>query len=379
MIFPQRTYDSHNRLIEMIYPDEEKVTYSYNRGGLLEKIRCEKSYSYDYITKLSYDKFELRSYLKYCNGAETFYTYDNHRRLSNLAVNSGGTSIMGNTAAQRWLFGGKELDRISGLDLYDFEARAYDPALARFTSHDAFEEKYYPLSPYLYCAANPLRLIDPDGNIVYVFGNGSDKVVAELQKAVGNSITITKNDNGQLTYERNTEGKLKGYAKRFAEAVEDANITVNLNCRGERTSTGLRLIGGAFMGNQVSNNEDGSVSVVANQELNPEALEKMSDSHEDPGKDTLHELTEAYEGAKISMKNKKSSPMPGVKGSVYNKAHDRAVKMSGDFFERFYDRNGNTLYSNGREDPPGAVKVEYFLYDLSNNEFIFQTYFLGQP
>ena len=33
---------------------------------------------------------------------------------------------------QRWLFGDKELDRTSGLDLYDFEARAYDPALGRF-------------------------------------------------------------------------------------------------------------------------------------------------------------------------------------------------------------------------------------------------------
>ena len=92
----QWTYDSHNRLIEMIYPDEEKVTYSYNLGGLLEKVRGEKSYGYDYITKLGYDKFEQRSYLKYCNGAETFYTYDNRRRLSNLAVNSGGASIMDN-------------------------------------------------------------------------------------------------------------------------------------------------------------------------------------------------------------------------------------------------------------------------------------------
>ena len=73
-----------------------RVTYSYNLGGLLEKVRGEKSYGYDYITKLGYDKFEQRSYLKYCNGAETFYTYDNRRRLSNLAVNSGGTSIMDN-------------------------------------------------------------------------------------------------------------------------------------------------------------------------------------------------------------------------------------------------------------------------------------------
>ena len=92
----QWTYDSHNRLIEMIYPDEEKVIYSYNLGGLLEKVRGEKSYGYDYITKLGYDKFEQRSYLKYCNGAETFYTYDNRRRLSNLAVNNGGASIMDN-------------------------------------------------------------------------------------------------------------------------------------------------------------------------------------------------------------------------------------------------------------------------------------------
>ena len=92
----QWTYDSHNRLTEMIYPDEEKVTYSYNLGGQLEKVRGEKSYGYDYITKLGYDKFEQRSYLKYCNGAETFYTYDNRRRLSNLAVNSGNTAIMDN-------------------------------------------------------------------------------------------------------------------------------------------------------------------------------------------------------------------------------------------------------------------------------------------
>ena len=92
----QWTYDSHNRLVEMIYPDEEKVTYSYNLGGQLEKVHGYKSYGYDYVSKIGYDKFEQRTYLKYCNGAETFYTYDPQRRLSNLAVNSGGTSIMDN-------------------------------------------------------------------------------------------------------------------------------------------------------------------------------------------------------------------------------------------------------------------------------------------
>ena len=72
----QWTCDSHNRLLEMIYPDEEKVTYSYNLGGQLEKVRGYKSYGYDYVNRIGYDKFEQRTYLKYCNGAETFYTYD---------------------------------------------------------------------------------------------------------------------------------------------------------------------------------------------------------------------------------------------------------------------------------------------------------------
>ena len=63
----------------MIYPDEEKITYSYNLGGQLEKVHGYKSYGYDYVSKIGYDKFEQRTYLKYCNGAETFYTYDQQR------------------------------------------------------------------------------------------------------------------------------------------------------------------------------------------------------------------------------------------------------------------------------------------------------------
>ena len=93
----QWTYDSHNRLLEMIYPDEEKITYSYNLGGQLEKVHGYKSYGYDYVSKIGYDKFEQRTYLKYCNGAETFYTYDpQRRRLQNLTVNSGGNTIIDN-------------------------------------------------------------------------------------------------------------------------------------------------------------------------------------------------------------------------------------------------------------------------------------------
>ena len=39
----QWTYDSHNRLLEVIYPDEEKITCSYNLGGQLEKVHGYES------------------------------------------------------------------------------------------------------------------------------------------------------------------------------------------------------------------------------------------------------------------------------------------------------------------------------------------------
>ena len=93
----QWTYDSHNRLLEMIYPDEEKVTYTYDLGGQLTNVHGYKSYGYDYVNRIGYDKFGQRTYMKYCNGAETFYTYDpQRRRLQNMKVNAGGNTIMDN-------------------------------------------------------------------------------------------------------------------------------------------------------------------------------------------------------------------------------------------------------------------------------------------
>ena len=96
----QWKFDTWNRLEEMIYPDEEKITYSYNTGGLLDQVTGEKTFTYNYISKIGYDKFEQRNYLKYCNGAETIYSYEpERRRLSNLVVFTGeGFTGGGNVA-----------------------------------------------------------------------------------------------------------------------------------------------------------------------------------------------------------------------------------------------------------------------------------------
>ena len=47
--------------------------------------------------------------------------------------------------------------------LLDFGARFYDPATAIFLQKDPLAEKYYNISPYAYCANNPVNFVDPDG------------------------------------------------------------------------------------------------------------------------------------------------------------------------------------------------------------------------
>jgi len=65
--------------------------------------------------------------------------------------------------AQPYKFGGKEYDEMHGLNWYDFEARYYSGVIPGFTTMDPLAEKYYSVSPYVYCGNNPVLFIDPDG------------------------------------------------------------------------------------------------------------------------------------------------------------------------------------------------------------------------
>ena len=71
------------------------------------------------------------------------------------------SSTSGDVQTHKFL--GKELDRMYGLDWYDLGARRYDAAAETFWAMDPLCEKYYHISPYAYCAGDPVNMIDPDG------------------------------------------------------------------------------------------------------------------------------------------------------------------------------------------------------------------------
>ena len=75
------------------------------------------------------------------------------------------TSVASTSSPNRWLFSGKESQSFlsAAIPLLDFGARMYDPLTARWTAQDPLAEKYYAVSPYAYCSANPVNIVDPDG------------------------------------------------------------------------------------------------------------------------------------------------------------------------------------------------------------------------
>ena len=70
-------------------------------------------------------------------------------------------AVSADDGIQPFRFSGKEWD--SALSSLDFGRRTYLPAIARWSSPDPFADKYPGISPYAYCAGNPVNIVDPDG------------------------------------------------------------------------------------------------------------------------------------------------------------------------------------------------------------------------
>ncbi len=78
-----------------------------------------------------------------------------------------GMSYSTDLNANKFLYNSKEEQEMPGRWL-DYGFRFYDSHLARFHSVDPLAEKYYPISPYVYVANNPLIYIDPDGREIWI-------------------------------------------------------------------------------------------------------------------------------------------------------------------------------------------------------------------
>ena len=141
---------------------------------------------------------------------------------------------------QPYKYNGKELDPMHGLNQYDYSARYYDPAIARFTTPDPLAEKYYPVSPYAWCLNNPVMYRDPDGR---------DAVIA----IKGNQITVSANvylygagaTNAVMSqYQSDVNAKWGGtYSATSANGTSfDVSVNVNFSLYGGKEQSSPLII-----------------------------------------------------------------------------------------------------------------------------------------
>ena len=105
---------------------------------------------------------------------------------------TGGMELARPGASQPYRFLGNELYTSNSLGLYDFSARMYDPALGRFLSVDPMAEGYRHLSPYAYCAGNPVVYVDKDGQVI-----GRVVVGAVVGAAINGGIALLSGESGR--------------------------------------------------------------------------------------------------------------------------------------------------------------------------------------
>ena len=206
---------------------------------------------------------------------------------------------------------------------YTLLARHYHSDLSIWLSVDPMSDKYPSTSPYTYCANNPVRLVDPNGEEVYVNGESSNEVVLQINNQTSKGFSVSLDEDGKMSYKGKASTEID---KMIQNAIDDKDITVNILADNSNSFGGTSTTdGGAYMGNDYENGK-----VCTEQYVAPSLLADFDYSVGDrkSGLTMVHELAESYYGGQLALERQQCSPPAGVVGSTYNEAHLKANQLA---------------------------------------------------
>ncbi|MFI3298010.1 MAG: RHS repeat-associated core domain-containing protein, partial [bacterium] len=232
----------------------------------------------------------------------TYYVHSDHVGSAAWITNQNGTAVQhlqymawgelfadqrSTDYSERYTFSGKERDAETGFSY--FIARYYLSEYGIFGGVDQLSDKYSSISPYAYCANNPVMLVDPDGrenviainkkenpgvykasqnfpqnkSVIHIWAHGNEQGIE-----LASNISI-KRDNGSTDDYAGVGGLLKNNIdiKTFLETYSDVYVDNNLKSDAlsvivlHSCSTGKKVDGMAPIGQQIS--ELQNVLVVA--------------------------------------------------------------------------------------------------------------------
>ena len=152
-----------------------------------------------------------------------FCTFSSKKNILVSRENSGLKAVWSNSA--RCSFTGKEKDSETGY--YYFGARYYNPDLSLWLSVDPMADKYPSLSPYNYCAWNPMKIVDPngeDGVIIVDEDSKKIKVAANFYYAEKGKDALDIDKSKTNTFVSNFKNTtLKSWRNDIVEALSNDN------------------------------------------------------------------------------------------------------------------------------------------------------------
>ena len=262
------TYNTMNLPSRIEFENGSRATYLYSADGTKLQVKYETSYAgllasgqpsgsastaiaqthtIDYVGDKIYEDGVLSriliegGYVDYSGETPIYHTYlTDHQGNVRVVVDENAAvkqvnhyypygalfaeSTNGNV--QPYKYNGKELDRMHGLDWYDHGARHNDAAIGRWHVMDPLCEKYYDVSPYAYCAGDPVNAIDPDGKSIWT------KMLKTTMK-IGSRVA----SNGLREL-----GKAATYAEAVSDIKENATTVVDGNASTiDRIGAGVSL------------------------------------------------------------------------------------------------------------------------------------------
>jgi len=226
------------------------------------------------------------------------------------------------------VFTGKERDEETGYGY--FGARYMDHSLmTSFISVDRYASKYPFISPYAYCAWNPIKLTDPSGDSIRLDGTEDQrqKVLDYLHQY--SKLTFQCDEKGYLTLNTDLPGsEIKTHTDKYIkEIIENPNnicVIKIMETDHEKMQPGNPTL---FGGTSDLQREDKGkiIRVEGVQYLNINRLGAIcgndDESKKYPGRIILHEFSEGIEGCLLARKFDRKLEM---NSSDYNMAHAKA-------------------------------------------------------
>ena len=126
----------------------------------------------------------------------------------------------------RYRYNGKEAQAFLNNPYLDYGARQYDSDGGIWLGKDPLSEKYYPISPYSFCANNPIKFVDSDGRDIKIWYKDNNGLSRSYVYS-GGSVTVANKFVNQVVEAYQYNKRNTGGDNPMTKAVE-GNVMINI-------------------------------------------------------------------------------------------------------------------------------------------------------